>query len=96
MTQWVKREVSRISEWKALDENYAVGECQIQLRGWSKARRFVVVREQIRESKESAGKKLIDLPGYTMRVFVTDLEEPPEAICAITIRGLTSRTGLLS
>src|SRR5205085_4321691 len=80
MTQWVKREVGRISEWRALDENYAVGECQIKLWGWSKARRFVVVREQIRESRGSVGKKLIDLPGYTMRVFVTDLEEPPEAI----------------
>jgi hypothetical protein len=80
MTSWVKREVSRISEWRALDETYAVGECRIQLWGWSKARRFVVVRERIRESKAAVGKKRIDVPGYTMRVLVTDLEGTPEEI----------------
>jgi hypothetical protein len=37
-TKWVKREVTRIVEWRPLDENYAVGECQIKLLGWDKAR----------------------------------------------------------
>lgn len=80
MTQWVKREVSRITEWRALDESYAVGECQVKLWGWSKARRFVVVREQIRESKAAVGKKLVEVPGYTMRVLVTDRKDAPETI----------------
>jgi hypothetical protein len=79
-TKWVKREVTRIADWRALDENYAVGECEIRLMGWDKARRFVAVRERIRDSRPSVGKKLIDLPEYTFRVLVTSLSETPEEI----------------
>jgi hypothetical protein len=71
-TKWVKREVTRIVDWRALGENYAVGECEIRLMGWDKARRFVAVRE--------VGKKLIDLPEYTFRVLVTSLSAAPEEI----------------
>ncbi len=80
LTKCVKREVTRIVEWRDLDEDYAVGECAIKLMGWSQPRRFVVVRERIRESKASVGKKLIDLPEYTFRVLVTSLSAQPEDI----------------
>jgi hypothetical protein len=50
-TKCVKREVTRIAEWRALDDDYAVGECEIKLMGWDRARRFAVVRERIRETK---------------------------------------------
>jgi hypothetical protein len=80
MTTLVKREAVRVSQWRALDESYAVGEFRVQLWGWSKVRRFVVVRERLQDSKPAVGKKLIDLPGYSMRVFVTDSEESPEVI----------------
>ena len=79
-TKCVKREVTRIAEWRALDDDYAVGECEIKLMGWDRARRFAVVRERIRETKASVGKKLIDLPEYTFRVFVTSLSAAPEEI----------------
>ena len=79
-TKYVKREVTRIVDWRALDENYAVGECMIQLLGWKTRRRFVVVREQIRDAKASLGKKLIDLPAYTFRVLATSLSTAPEEI----------------
>ena len=80
LTQYVKREVTRITDWRALDENYAVGGCEVQLMGWKRRRRFVVVRERVREAKASLGKKLIDWPAYTFRVFVTSLPTPPEEI----------------
>ena len=80
LTKYVKREVTRIVDWRALDEDYAVGECEVKLMGWAKPRRFVVVREQIRDTRPSVGKKLIELPEYTFRVFVTSLPEPPEQI----------------
>jgi len=80
LTKWVKREVTRIVDWRDLDEDYAVGECAIQLMGWDKPRRFVAVRERIRDSKAAVGKKLIDLPEYTFRVLVTSLPTPPEEI----------------
>ncbi len=80
LTKCVKREVTRIERWRALDENYAVGECEIKLMGWTRPRRFVVAREQIRDTRPSVGKKLIDLPEYTFRVFVTSLAAPVEEI----------------
>ena len=80
LTPWLKREAARIQEWRALDASYSVGEFQLKLLGWAKARRFVVVREQIQERKPSLGRKLFEVPGYTFRVFVTNLADPPEEV----------------
>ncbi len=80
LTRWLKREAARVSEWRALDATYAVGEFRLQLWGWDRARRFVVVREELQERKSSLGHKLIEVPGYTFRVFVTSLADPPEEI----------------
>lgn len=80
MTKWVKRAAQRVESWTALDDHYAVGEFRLQLHGWSAERRFVVVREQVRESRASVGRKLIDVPGYTFRVFVTSQAAAPAEI----------------
>jgi hypothetical protein len=63
-----------------LDENYAVGEFRLKLHGWDLERRFVVLRERVRESRASVGRKLIDVPGYTFRVFVTSQAGAPAEI----------------
>lgn len=63
-----------------MDDNHAVGECEIQLLGWKTRRRLVVVRERIRDSKPSLGKKLIDFPAYAFRVVATSLSAAPEEI----------------
>lgn len=78
MTRFIQREAQRVAHWRALDENFSVGQFRLQLCGWELARRFVVVREREREHRGSKGRKLIDVPGYTFRVFVTtrcDAEE---------------------
>ena len=80
MTSWLKREAARVREWRALDASYSVGEFRLQLFGWDQERRLVVVREQLRETKRSPGRKLFEVPGYTFRVFVTSLPDPPEEI----------------
>ena len=80
MTKWVKRAAQRVEQWTELDDNYAAGEFRLQLHGWSVARRFVVIRERVREDRDSVGRKLIDVPGYTFRVFVTSAAEAPEEI----------------
>lgn len=80
MTRWLKAEASRVKTWRALDETYSVGGFSLQLYGWGRARRFVVVREQLQERKSSLERKLLDVPGYTFRLFVTDRAEPPEEI----------------
>ena len=80
MTSWLKREAARVQEWRALDTNYSVGEFRLRLFGWDQARRFVVVREQLRETRRSPGRKLLEVPGYTFRVLATNLVDPPEEI----------------
>jgi len=80
LTPWLKREAARVTEWRALDGIYSVGEFELKLLGWDRARRFVVVREEIQERKPSRGRKLFEVPGYTFRVFVTSLPDAPEEI----------------
>jgi hypothetical protein len=72
MTKQVKSHCWQIKAWTQLDADYAVGHFQAQLLGWTRARRFVVVRERVREKKEAVGRRLLEVPGYTFRVFVTN------------------------
>jgi len=80
LTKWVKRAAQRVEQWCELDENFAVGEFRLRLHGWEVERRFVVVRERMREGRDSVGRKLIDVPGYSFRIFVTSCPDAPEQI----------------
>lgn len=80
LTKWVKREAQKVQKWTELDANYAVGEFRLKLHGWNTERRFAVIRERVRESRASVGRKLIDVPGYTFRIFVTNRNDAPELI----------------
>jgi VWFA-related protein len=42
-----------------LDDDYAAGEFRLRLHGWDAERRFVVIREKVREGRDSVGRKLI-------------------------------------
>jgi hypothetical protein len=44
--------------------------------GWHATRRLVVVRES-RERPEARGRKLLEVPGYTLHVLVTTLSHDP-------------------
>jgi len=79
-TPWLKREAARVTDWRALDEHYAAGQFSLQLLGWDRPRRFVVIREQRRAQRASLGRKLLEVPGYAFRVFVTNLALPPEEL----------------
>jgi hypothetical protein len=61
--------------WRDLGKGYAVSSFTLKLHGWSDTRRFVVVRELEREDKSAVGRRLIDVPGYTFRVWVTNRTE---------------------
>ena len=80
LTGAVKRSCMGLKAWTALDENYAVGEVSIQLHGWRKARRFVVLRERVRAGQAAVGRMLLDVPGPTYRIFVTHRTESAEVI----------------
>jgi hypothetical protein len=55
-----------------IDENCAWARFTLQLQGWSAPREFFAIRERIRENKSAVGRRLIDVDGYTFRVFVTN------------------------
>jgi hypothetical protein len=80
MTSTLKRQCAGVQAWTALDELHDAGEFTVQLFGWSQARRFVVVRERVREEKAAVGHKLLDVPGYTFRVWVTNRSEGAVAL----------------
>ena len=80
MTRFIQREAQRVAHWRALDENFSVGQFRLQLCGWELARRFVVVRERERERRSPKGRKLMDVPGYTFGVFVTTRSDAEEEI----------------
>jgi hypothetical protein len=80
LTKWIKREAQWVQDWKTLDELYSVGEFRVQLLGWERERRFVVIRELIREDRQNKGRKLFEVPGYTFRLFVTSRSDAPQDI----------------
>ena len=80
LTPWVKRAAQRVEQWTLLDDDYAAGEFRLRLHGWEVERRFVVLRERVREGRDSVGRKLIDVPGYTFRIFVTSCPDPAPEI----------------
>ena len=80
LTPGVKRAAPRVEQWSMLDQDYAAVEFRLRLHGWDRERRFVVLRERVREGRDSVGRKLIDVPGYTFRVFVTSCADAPEEI----------------
>ena len=80
LTPWWKREAARGKQWRALEAIYSVGEFPLQLLGWDRERRFVVVGERRQERKPSVSRKLLEVPGYTFRLFVTNLGDAPEEI----------------
>lgn len=75
LTTTLKRQCAGIKDWRKMDEDHDAGEFTVKLFGWSKERRFVVVRERIHESRAAVGRRLIDVPGYTFRVWVTNRSE---------------------
>jgi len=55
MTLWLKRDAAGVTQRRAMDEHYAVGEFSLHLLGWDRPRRFVVIREQLRAERPSLG-----------------------------------------
>jgi hypothetical protein len=67
----LRRQIAGLKDWVQLDERMAASECQYYAQGWSKPRRIVVLRFPVRERPE--GQRLLEVPGYTYAVYVTNL-----------------------
>lgn len=72
LTSYLKSRLYQITQWRAVDSIYSVSEFRFKLWHWKEPRRFVVVREMVQTKKPAVGRKLIELPGYVFRVFVTN------------------------
>ncbi len=78
LTLQVKRRVQGSAfTWRSVEGPYAVSSFTLKLQGWTDSRRFIVVREQVREGKAAVGRTLIAVPGYTFRIWVTNRTEDP-------------------
>jgi len=53
-----------LCQWIQLDENYAASEFETQLFGWNKPKRFVVVRELVRDTKQAVGRSFLEVPPW--------------------------------
>jgi hypothetical protein len=80
LTRNIIRKAAALRQWVQIDENYAVSEFETQLFGWNKPRRFVVVRELVRDTKQALGRKLLDVPGYTFRILATNRSEDAQVL----------------
>jgi hypothetical protein len=80
LTRRLKREAAHVTSWRVLDPHYAVGEFSLQLLGWDRPCRVVVIREQLRAKHPLLRRNLLEVPGCTFRVFVTNCALPPEEI----------------
>lgn len=71
----IQREALAVTTWTEVDAHSAVGEFTLQLPAWAVARRFIVVRLRLPDPREQ---RLLAVPGYEYRVFVTNRTEPAE------------------
>lgn len=63
-------------EYRDIGSGVEVGEFQYQGLGWKKARRMVVIREEIEEGeKKKKEPRLLELKGHTYQVIVTNIED---------------------
>ncbi len=76
----LRRAIGGLRDWRPFGRGVEVSELFWQPPGWSTVRRLVVVREVLAERPDAAGRRLIELPGYTCHAVVTNLISQPEEV----------------
>ena len=72
MTKWVKFAVLGRSDWTRVGKGIEVAESRVQLMGWRRERRLVVIRQEVASKETKAlGKKLFECQGYLFQAIVT-------------------------
>ena len=80
MREPVRGLLRRQQQWQKTEvEGIEVSETFYQAFGWQRARRLILIRHRQPEEQRPAGKVLLEVPGYTFQVLVTNLgsEVPP-------------------
>lgn len=70
----IQRQLHALQQWTVLDARTALGEFTLQMPSWTCPRRFIVVRLTLPDPQE---RRLLAVPGYDFRVFVTNRTESP-------------------
>ena len=84
MTKGVKLACPGVASWIRVGRGIEVGEARIQLLGWTRERRLVVIRQEKSEKETKAhGKELFHYPGYLFQAIVTD--RAIEGMDAVTV-----------
>ena len=71
-THGLEKLLPMLTAWTPVDATHDIGEFTYQLWGWSRPRRFVVIRERCREPVNPRQRWLFDAPGYTFHLLVTN------------------------
>lgn len=75
--------VHRIAEadWRPVARGIAVADATAALPAWQgRPRRFVCLRQALAERPDARGRRLVECPGYTYRVFVTTVPYAAELV----------------
>ena len=72
----LKHAIVRLQDWQPVDRGLEVAETYYLAPSWKRSRRIIVVRERINERPDAKGRKLFELPGYTVHTVVTTLDLP--------------------
>lgn len=68
-------------EWRPVARGIAVADMTASLPAWQgQRRRFVCLRQTLTERPEASGRRLIECPGYTYRLFVTTVPYAAELV----------------
>jgi len=69
------------TEWRSVGRGIAVADITAALPTWQgQARRFVCLRQTLAERPDASGRRLIECPSYTYRVFVTSVPFAAELV----------------
>jgi hypothetical protein len=69
------------ADWRPVARGIAVADWEASLPAWrGQVRRFVCVRQTLTERPLASGRRLIECPGYTYRVFVTSVPFAAELV----------------
>lgn len=69
------------ADWRPIARGIAVADARATLPAWrGQTRRFVCLRQTLTERPEASGRRLIECPGYTSRMFVTSVPYAAERV----------------
>jgi hypothetical protein len=69
------------ADWRPVARGIAVADWEASLPAWrGQARRFVCLRQTLTDRPDAGGRRLLECPGYTYRVFVTSVPFAAELV----------------